>query len=112
MHAVGTAFILSLFSGCSLNKPPTKAYEKAEQSESHTAKLFRDMFISQKKQTEISEMREIIKRFPLEESKSKAEQSESHTAKLFRDMFITQKEQTEISEMREIMKRFPLKESK
>ena len=70
LHAVGTAFILSLFTGCSLNKPSTKAYEKAEQSESHTAKLFRDMFITQKKQTEISEMREILKRFPLKESKS------------------------------------------
>ena len=77
LHAVGTAFILSLFTGCSLNKPSTKAYEKAEQSESHTteqseshtAKLFRDMFITQKEQTEISEMREIMKRFPLKESK-------------------------------------------
>lgn len=32
---------------------------------------FWDMFISQKKQTEISEMMEIMKRFPLKESKRK-----------------------------------------
>lgn len=33
------------------------------------AKLFRDMFIPQKKQAEIAEMEEIMKRFPLKESK-------------------------------------------
>ena len=37
--------------------------------ENIAAKLFRDMFITQKEQTEISEMREIMKRFPLKESK-------------------------------------------
>ena len=41
------------------------------------AKLFRDMFIPQKKQVEIAEMEEIMKRFPLKESKWKIWKNEN-----------------------------------
>lgn len=60
--------LLKKLNGISVEEQQTEKLCSSSK-EDIAAKLFRDMFIPQKKQAEIAEMEEIMKRFPLKESK-------------------------------------------
>lgn len=59
--------LLKKLNGISVEEEQKKLCSSSK--EDIAAKLFRDMFIPQKKQAEIAEMEEIMKRFSLKESK-------------------------------------------